>query len=168
MSTFWITVLVWVLPAYLFHAILHEMSHYFIAWSDNLKVTEVCLYPTYRDGRLLFAYVVVPELPKASFRTRLAFSWAPLWTEFFWLSLTLALAITIRPSGVLLGFLAVEAVAALVDAGVWLLGWWTDRAQTDAWRVRMLKGWSSTRVRLLSLLWLAPAALTAWVIWTLA
>lgn len=160
--TFWIAIAIWALPSYLLHAAVHELAHYTIAWGNNLAVTRLHLFPPTRlpDGRFVFAYVVVPELGRASLRTRLAFFWAPLWAEALWWAVMGALLVTLRPTGVLAAILAVELVSPLVDSLWWLLGWWTDRQYTDAWQIRRMKDWSLARARTTSLLWLLPAALT--------
>lgn len=163
MLAFWITAIAWIFPSYLLHAALHELAHYTIARQNSLEVTRLHLFPPTRwNGHFVFAYVEVPQLPIAPLRTRLEFFWAPLWAESLAWAIIAALIVAIRnPTGVAAGLLVVELISPLVDSLWWLLGWWTDRRGTDAWQIRRMKDWSLTHVRLISLLWLIPAALTA-------
>lgn len=162
MLAFWITVALWAVPSYFLHQALHELAHYRVARDYGLDVTELRLLPgRLQDGRFAFSYIRVPELGQMPPQVKREFFLAPLEVEFdWWMLATLGLMLGNFSLGVGSAFALVEAVAALVDSLVWLLGWWTDKALTDAWVVRKLNSWSLRRARLLSLLWLLPAALT--------
>ena len=157
-----LTALLWALPSFLLHNIVHEGAHGLAAlWAGGSEV-KLWPFPGHRLG--YFTWANMTYNPRTASSARLRFvAVAPLPAESLWLALFLP-ALFLAPVGWWSGLLLVESVSPLVDMTTWLLGWWNPKENPycDAEVFRTDFSFSRLAGKLASLGLLLPAALVVW------
>jgi hypothetical protein len=148
------TWLLWSIPSFFIHCVLHEAAHAHVAGWRGVTVWP---FPGWRSGVFRFAYMTpTPGNPTVAFWT------APLWVEgAWWVAAILAYAFfpAVRPIAL------IEATFALVDCTTWAMPFfWKQHWYTDAMRYRALTQEPLGELRCMSVAslfcpWLATVAL---------
>ena len=157
-----LTALLWALPSFLIHNIVHEGAHALVALWSGASDVKLWPFPGRRLGYFTFAHMTYTFRGTSYVRLRWV-SIAPVFAEALWLALAL-LALFIAPVGWWSGFLIVEAVSPIVDCTTWLLGYWNPNRNPscDAEVFRSDFSFSRLAGKLASLVLPLPAAFAVW------
>jgi len=156
-----LTALLWALPSFLLHNVLHEGAHALMAWFSGCTNIRLYPFPSRKLGYFTWAHM--------TYTTRGSLAWlrwisvAPVVGEFLWLLCVLPL-LFFAPVGWWSGVVLVEGISSIVDSTVWMLGFWNPKPNpySDAETFRRDFDFNRRTGKLYSLLLLLPATLVAW------
>ena len=150
--TFLVAALVWALPSFLLHNVIHEGAHALVALVSGARNVKLWPFPGWRLGYFTWAHMTYDgEVDEARVAA------APVSFETVWF---LAFAALFHFVSVpwLVPVFAVECVSSLVDMTVWFLGFWrpTENVFADASVVRVGLNVSRGLGKAVSLAWMLP------------
>lgn len=156
-----LTALLWALPSFLLHNVLHEGSHALAAWWAGCTNIRLYPFPSRKLGYFTWAHMTYTQ--KGNFARLRWVPIAPIMGEALWLTPVLPL-LFFTPVGWWSGLLLVESISSIVDSTVWMLGFWnpSPNPYSDAETFRSDFGFTRLTGKLYSLLLLLPATLVAW------
>lgn len=135
--------LIWAIPAYLLHCVLHEASHALTVRVFGGQITEFRVLPCVRGGKFRWAYLAYRMPHTLTTFQQFNICISPLRIEYLWLFLMAGLGHFVpAPFN---GILLAEMVASVVDMTTWHYGMLRNHEWTDGGITRRLFGQESER-----------------------
>ena len=152
--------LVYIIPCFFWHVMLHESAHGLVALLYGIKI-KLYPYPHIADGHFYFGRVTFDQ-PLPTSRAVAWLSIAPVLAELLWLATIWCVALLVAP-GILVYVVFAELVAPVGDLGNWALGFWTGHDWTDAMKFCNTTSFKQSIGRVSSFLTLLPGV--AAILW---
>lgn len=131
MNDMLVVALVWALPSYFLHCVIHEASHALVVRRLGGTILSVRLLPSWDSKlrKLTFASITYKTPPDLVRVGHLEVALAPVSIEYAWIGIMAVLSLLVPAPWV--GVLIVEVLSSIVDLGVWHVGMLRNKDWTD-------------------------------------